>query len=354
MLLKKINHYLARKEETIPLNIQSSFLKRLSDLLKEGYTFHTAVSMLIPFHVKKSDFVIQKITEIHKNGLNVTEVFKLLGFSKRLLLPINLATIHGRLQETISVLGDQAAIFEGARKRLNNLLMYPMFLFVVILLLFSIFQIYFLPNMEGLLGARNTLDNDTSLVWSNILLHLPNYFFLVMLFVIVTILTVIIFMNKRSVQVQLLFYGRIPIINNWYRLFLTRDFSREMGGLIESGMSLQQAFDALISQEEHQALRYISEQMKEKIVHGESFSNSTLLLNHFTDDFHLFVVHGENSGYLGRELSLYGEFLTDRIEAKLLKYLSVVQPTLFLVLAIFIIGAYLAILLPIYEMINIV
>lgn len=68
----------------------------------------------------------------------------------------------------------------------------------------------------------------------------------------------------------------------------------------------------------------------------------------------MIVVHGENTGYLGRELSLYSEFLSQEIESKLSRYISIVQPTLFLILAIFIIGAYLAILLPIYNMINIV
>ena len=81
---------------------------------------------------------------------------------------------------------------------------------------------------------------------------------------------------------------------------------------------------------------------------------SVLLLDYFTEDFHHFVVHGENSGYLGRELTLYSEFLSNRIEIKLSRYLSIIQPTLFFILAVFIIGAYLAILLPIYEMINIV
>ena len=52
-----------------------------------------------------------------------------------------------------------------------------------------------------------------------------------------------------------------------------------MGGLLESGMSLQQSFEALIDQEEHKGLQYIGKQMKDKIVHGESFSRSLFLLD---------------------------------------------------------------------------
>lgn len=354
MLFKKIKAYFARKDETIPLKMQSSFLGRLSDLLKEGYTFHEALFMLLPFHVKNGDLVNHRIQEIQKNGGNVTEVFKLLGFQNRLLLPIQLAMVHGKLQETVSVLGVNAGIYERAKKRLTNLLMYPLFLFVVILLLFTIFRIYFLPNMESLLGTRNSIESEGSIAWTTFLLHLPNTFFGAAIVLLFFLCIVLFLLQKRSVETQLNVYRKIPVVNSWYRLLLTRVFSREMGGLIESGMSLQQSFDALIEQEEHQALRFMAKQLKDKIIHGESFSKAILLLDCFTVDFHPFVIHGENSGYLGRELTLYSEFLSDRIETKLSRYLSIIQPTLFLLLAVFIIGAYLAILLPIYEMINIV
>lgn len=354
MSFQKIKDYIARKELTIPLNGQSSFLKRLSDLLKEGYTFHESVSMLLPFHVKNSNLIIQRVTEVHKSGSDIAEVFKLLGFPKRLILPISMAGKHGNLQETVSILGVQSAIFENARKRMNTLLMYPLFLFVVIFLLFTVFRIYFLPNMESLLGTRNSIESGNTIVWTNILLQLPNYFLISISIVVVFILAIFFGMSKRDIKTRLNFYDKIPIFNSWYYLFLTRVFSRELGGLIESGMSIQQAFDALASQQENITLQYIAIQMKDKIVHGESFSQAVMLLNYFTVDFLPFVIHGENSGYLGRELSLYSEFLTERIETKISKYLSILQPTLFLILAIFIIGAYLAILLPIYEMINIV
>ena len=354
MLFKKVKAYVDRKNETIPSEVQSSFLSRLSDLLKEGYTFHEAISMLLPFHVKNVEVVISKITEVQKKGLSVTEVFKLLGFPNRLLLPINLASIHGQLQDTVAVLGVNSAIFEKAKKRLNNLLMYPLFLFFIIFLLFMIFRVYFLPNMESMLGARDSPQSESSMQITNILLQMPNTLILIVFVLTIMLSLSVYILSKRPIKVQLQFYKKLPIVRTWYRLLLTKVFSREMGGLIESGMSLQQSFDALIEQQEHKALQFISIQMKEKVVHGDSFSNAVLLLDYFTDDFHHFVIHGENSGYLGRELTLYSQFITERIETKLSRYLSIIQPTLFLILATFIICAYLAILLPIYEMINVV
>ena len=49
------------------------------------------------------------MTEVQRNGLNVIDVFKLLGFPNRLLFRLNLSMIHGQLQETMSMLGVNTA-----------------------------------------------------------------------------------------------------------------------------------------------------------------------------------------------------------------------------------------------------
>lgn len=334
--------------------MQSSFLSRLSDLLMEGYTFHESVTMLLPFHVKDSETVSKRIIDVQRNGLNVVDVFKLLGFPSRLLLPLNLASVHGQLQQTIAVLSVNTAFFENAKKRLNNLLLYPLFLFSILFLLFTMFRIYFLPNMESLIGSRGNESSDNSLTWTGYLLQMPNIFFVTTVICSIVVIMSFILLKKLPIERQLFIYLKLPIVRTWYRLLLTRVFAREIGGLMESGMSLQQSFEALISQQEQEVLQFIGKEMKEKVVHGESFSQAVFLLDSFTTELFHFVVHGENSGYLGRELSLYSEFLSQEIERKLSRYISIVQPTLFLILAVFIIGAYLAILMPIYNMINIV
>ncbi|WP_277587231.1 competence type IV pilus assembly protein ComGB [Psychrobacillus antarcticus] len=352
--MKKVKGYLRKKHQTIPPNMQSSFLSRLSDLLMEGYTFHESVTMLLPFHVKDSETVSKRIIDVQRDGLNIVDVFKLLGFPSRLLLPLNLASVHGQLQQTIAVLSVNTAFFENAKKRLNNLLLYPLFLFSILFLLFTMFRIYFLPNMESLIGSRGNESSDNSLTWTGYLLQMPNIFIVTTVICSIVVIMSYILLKKLPIERQLFIYLKLPIVRTWYRLLLTRVFAREIGGLMESGMSLQQSFEALISQQEQEVLQFIGKEMKEKVVHGESFSQAVFLLDSFTTELFHFVVHGENSGYLGRELSLYSEFLSQEIERKLSRYISIVQPTLFLILAVFIIGAYLAILMPIYNMINIV
>jgi competence protein ComGB len=71
-------------------------------------------------------------------------------------------------------------------------------------------------------------------------------------------------------------------------------------------------------------------------------------------DFSTFVEHGEKSGYLGKELVLYSELLTEKQEQLLYKILAFVQPTFFIIIAMCIVAAYVSLLLPIYHMIELV
>lgn len=352
MLSRFVKDYYRRKEETIHPSMHASFLKRLSELLNEGYTFHEAITMLLPFHVKNVPVVQTKVTDIQKRGLGVIEVFRVLGFPNRLLLPIYMASQHGHLAETTEVLAVNSTFNEQARKRLKNLLLYPLFLFVIIFLLFTVFRIYFIPNMETLL-SKNSSQSESSLALTNTLLNLPNTFIALLFSIILLCLLLWLLLRKKSTEMKIIFFKRIPIVNSWFRLLVTRIFSREIGVLLESGMSLQESFSALINQKENKILRHIVLQMNEKVIYGSSFSEGVILVDYFTEDFHQFIAHGENNGYLGKELTLYSDFINKRLEERLSRYLGIVQPMMFLILAVFIVGAYLAILLPVYEMINI-
>lgn len=182
-----------------------------------------------------------------KRGLGVIEVFRVLGFPNRLLLPIYLASQHGHLVETTEVLAVNSAFNEQARKRLKNLLLYPLFLFVIIFLLFSVFRIYFIPNMETLL-SKNSAQSDSSLALTNTLLNLPNTFVVSLFSMILLCLFLWLLLRKKSMEIKIIFFKRTPILNSWFRLLVTRIFSREIGVLLESGMSLQESFTALINQ----------------------------------------------------------------------------------------------------------
>ena len=71
-----------------------------------------------------------------------------------------------------------------------------------------------------------------------------------------------------------------------------------------------------------------------------------------TKQFSSFAKHGADSGYLPKELIIYSEHLDETIDRHLSTGLAVLQPALFSLIAICILAAYIALLLPVYGMID--
>jgi len=97
-----------------------------------------------------------------------------------------------------------------------------------------------------------------------------------------------------------------------------------------------------------------SRRIKERVIFGESLTQAVQIMSIFHKDFASFVEHGEQSGYLGKELTLYSELLMEKQEQLLQKVLAFIQPSFFIVIAICILAAYVSLLLPIYHMIDLV
>ena len=132
----------------------------------------------------------------------------------------------------------------------------------------------------------------------------------------------------------------------------TRDFASEIGGLLQSGFSMQDALDVLIDQNLDAVLSEIAKNVKQQVVFGESFHTATQMTEGLTNQLAMFAKHGADSGHLPKELLIYSEHLDETIDDRLTKALAMLQPVLFGIIAICILAAYLALLLPVYGMMD--
>lgn len=340
------------KSSQIPKKKQAQFIKRLSTLLSEGYTFYDSLVMLLPHHVKASEEASSTLKVHLKNGEGVTTLLMTLGIPKSYLLSIQMAESHGRLHQALRSLHTHIAMLDRAKASLKKVVVYPVFLFCMLAGLFLAFRIYFLPNMQMLADSRKNSTSSSSLNWTTLLLHLPDALVVVSIVVIFIALTSKWLIQRNSYKQQVTILLKIPILSIWMKLFWTKSFSQELGTLLASGLSLQHALDVLRNQTYQPYLQVISESIYTSILMGDSLKHAVQIAECFLDDFPTYISHGEISGHLDRELLIYSELLNEQTEAALAKSLSFVQPVLFGVLAICILAAYLSILLPVYGMID--
>jgi len=354
VLSKYLQPRIDLKNRQISQKKQAQFMKRLSSLLEEGYTFHASLVMLLPHHVKSSETAQNRLTSQLKNGEGVTSILSELGIPNSYLLPVQMAEAHGKLYQALLVLHTHMAMVEKAKASLKKVVMYPLFLFVMLAGLFLAFRTYFLPNMIMLSSSRRSETSTETMNWTSFLMHLPDY---LLACCILTLLFVWAYrwrLGKYSLSKQVKILQKTPLITKWSKLTLTRNFSQELGALLASGLSLQLALNILREQRNQPYLQLVAEQILSSVLTGESLEQAVRITNYFTEDFPTYISHGESSGHLDRELLIYSDLLNEQLETTLTKWLSFVQPVLFGVLAICILAAYLSILLPVYGMIDLI
>ncbi|MEK4386502.1 competence type IV pilus assembly protein ComGB [Solibacillus sp. FSL W7-1464] len=351
-LLKNISPAVLFKKPVIKPSELPTLLKRISTLLNEGYTFTHSIEMLLPYHVKKYEPVQQEISGILRGGGSATQVFQLLCLDKQYLVSIELAEVTGKLSEAIGLVAKQLVFQQQAKTKLIKVMSYPLILFTFLILLFLAFRTYFLPNMSSVITSRVHSESSASIQWSKFFLHMPDYIVAVAASLGIALSVFIYYLRKKRIEMQLHLLFKLPLIGLFWRLFLTRQFARHLGNLLLAGFSLQKAFDHLKFQQHQKQIAYIAGILQERILIGDSLERAVEIVGFFYPKFEHFIAHGEASGLLGRELILYCELLDEKLQKIIERILAVIQPLLFVVIAVCVIAAYLSILIPMYDVID--
>lgn len=331
---------------------RSAFLTRLAALLKEGYTFHDGLILLLPYHNKNYIELLRQIENDLKAGLGTTIILSRLGFSVNILLPVIISEVDGRLWQALEGIADRLKKAEARQKKLKNMLLYPLVLFLFMGVLLVVFRNYFLPNLQALTLSSNDESTGFVSILPIIVAKIPDVMISTWLVFFVALAVAILIYRKLLPVDKIRFFMAIPILGSFFSKMKTRDFAGEMGSLLNSGISMQNALDVLVEQKVDPIMSEIAQEMKGHVIYGENFDQAIQLTNGLRDEFSSYAKHGSDTGHLAKELILYSENLNETLEEEIGKWLALLQPFLFTILAICILAAYLALLLPVYDVFN--
>lgn len=338
--------------EKIKIKNRPEFLARLAILLKEGYTFYDSVNLLLPHHSDDYQILLTKIEEDFREGETVTHILSRLEFTSSILLPVVIAERDGRLAETLASMANRLEKMEEVKKKLKGLLAYPAGLFIFISILLLGFRKFFLPNIELMTASKTNTDDGFVQSLPSLVAKTPDIILVIVILVTCIIFGFFLFYKKLSPPKKISFFISIPILGTIFTMWKTRLFASELGSLLESGLSIQDSLDILINQNLDPVLSEISNEIKKSVIYGEPLDKAVMLTDGLTKQFSSFVEHGTNSGHLPKELIIYSEYLENQINQLLSKGLAILQPILFSLIAICILAAYIALLLPMYGMID--
>lgn len=351
-LVHKMKNLIVETRKKSEIRELSSFLYRISTLLEEGYTFSDSIMMLLPYHVKNMDDWKYQLYQKFSSGATVIEILSHFAIPKHYLVMLQIAEEKGDLAKTLKHVAKQMKFHEKLKNKFIKLVSYPLFLMIVLIGIFVVFRKYFFPNIQLIVDSNQTTGS-TSFHLAKYLLHLPDFLLVLTFMTVCCIVFFLIYMKTQQVDKQLRILLKLPFIQYFYRLNITKQFAHLLGSLLVAGFSLQHALEILKEQEISKQLSYITALVEGRVIYGESLSEVVRILEIFTPKFEVFIRHGEETGHLGREMMIYSDLLEERIQNMIQTTVSIIQPLFFMMIAICIVAAYVSILLPMYELFEI-
>ena len=123
--------------------------------------------------------------------------------------------------------------------------------------------------------------------------------------------------------------------------------TRGLASLLEAGLTVEQAFNALIEQAENERSRQVLAALRGEVLAGNTVAKALASFpNAFPELYRTLVAAGEASGQLPRVLSKLADYLEDRAQMRARLSLALIYPAIVMCVAIGVVGALLIYVLP--------
>ena len=224
---------------------------------------------------------------------------------------------------------------QKAKQKLVTVATYPVILLVFLVVIVLGLKTYLLPQVESNNFAGTVI---TALPW---------LFLGLGILLTVLVLGLIRYFKTTSPLTSVQRLGHFPLIQTYLKLYLTAFYAREWGNLIKQGLEMRQILEMMTTQK-NQLFREIGQDLLKAMQLGQEFHDKIHHYSFFTPELALIIEYGEMKSKLGDELLVYADESWAKFFEKVASAMDIIQPLVFLFVALMIVLIYAAMLLPIY------
>lgn len=329
---------------------QIALLRRLSDLLANGFTLTESFSFLLTQIDLRHASENQAIIEALNSGASCHQVLKLLNFPRTVIMLIYFAELFSQLQECIPHAINFMTRHLKAKRSLIKTIQYPIVLITIFLVMLIVLNQTIIPEFQNLYETMDVQLSPLQHYLTQFIVHLPSAICFILIFILLLFYLLRWHYKKLSPPQKIIFTKRLPLIASYYKFFKTYRLASEFALFYNNGVTLSHIVDIYESQTEDRYLTYLASQIKLGTEKGLQLSDILKEVGCFQPELLSFIEQGEKKGKLDVELQLYSAIVIEQIERKLLKQIKFIQPIIFSLLAFLISSLYLVIMLPMFDL----
>lgn len=335
----------------ISIKDQGQFFIRASDMLENGYTFAEVFQFFMNIQEKQRSLFASMMKDLQE-GNAIHEVFNQHGFDNQACATIYFAERHGFLAKSFQESGRYLLKKEQQQKKLLKLIQYPCLLIFALLFVTFILKTVLLPQFQLLYRTIGFQPNGITQIILHLVDHIPIYFVISICFCFLIFLCMKRYFHKRTAIEIAALQSSIPFYQSFYKLYQTIFLAREWSLLFQSGHSLNEIIKMMETQNFRPLMQEVGEYLKKELILGSSFPNALSKLDFIADEMVIIVAHGERNNRLGSELLYYSQICTEILEEKMLRFMSIIQPLIFILIGLMVAVIYMSIFFPMFQMMD--
>jgi len=334
------------------VNEQANFLKRTGDLLLRGYPIAEAIeSIALQMPSNRKEELYGCLVEL-KQGSPFHVVLSNLGFQKDLIGYVYFAEQHGSFAEALLEGSELALLKDKDLQKLLKLLQYPLLLMFITGFLFIFIENTLLPRFTTLFASLGLKENFFTKVLYAFDHYFPTAIGAVLIILFLTAVYYFFGFRKLSILKQRAQLVRIPIAGSILKLLFTHYFSIQLSFLLSGGISVSEALSLFENNQKQLFYSRVAADIKAKLVTGEKLETIIASFSFFEKEFPMIIKHGQENGRLEQELLFFSKHCVSSMEEKIEKSLKTIQPILYIFIGCLVVSMYLAILLPMFHLLD--
>lgn len=324
-----------RKSKRLSLKKQRKVIQLFNNLFSAGFNLTEMVDFLQRGQLLEDSYT-SRMQQTLLNGDGLPQIMVELRFSDAVVTQLALADIHGNTESSLIKIESYLSNMILVKRKLIEVATYPIILLTFLVLIMLGLKNYLLPQIENGNIATQIISN------------FPMIFLLSLLSVSLVILTIYGF-SKRQSRINLASkVSQLPFVGKTIQLYLTAYYAREWGNLIGQGVELSQVVKVMQDQKSL-LFQEIGRSMEEGLLSGQEFHKIISTYPFFLKELSLMIEYGEVKSKLGTELEIYAEETWEVFFNRLTRATQLIQPFVFIIVALVIVMIYAAMLMPMYH-----
>ncbi len=261
----------------------------------------------------------------------------------------------GKLEETLVKLADTLELREDFAGKVKGALVYPAIVITMMVVIAIVMMVMVIPKITQVyveFGADLPLPTKILVFLSNLTM---NYWFLLLpLLGSMVFIPKLMKSNKKTKHLYNNLVFKIPVLGQLQKEVILTIFCRTFGNLIGSGVPISQVLKISAEVLGENDYSDVIMSCRDKIEKGFVFSESLKRFAIFPEILPQMVAMGEETGKLDEAMNRLSSYFAELAERRSKTLTAAMEPILIICLGVGVVALALAILLPLFNLVNVI